>query len=393
MDLYLQLGWGMMALCEHLLKRWGGGTAILSPRDLEEGQLISLSRKLRALGGSVLLDPQFYDPRADHPRLTSHEYWPSDYGTSGFNDHGRQVMMDRLAELNRRLATTHLIVPGEKADDVDDRWLKSQRAFRKAALAATDQSLIATVCLSSNAASVDEQTSLAVDQAESASMSGYYLVAERPKGAYLVADAKWLSNVLDLAAALRRLGSNVVIGYSNHQQLIMACAGVNAIASGSAMGVRAFSTGRFQAPKGKVIYRGTWYYCPQALSEYSVPALDIGVRSGLKADLVPDPSTPYAAPLFSAPKPSASGWDQSAQNRHYLTALRLQAREASCASFDDTVDNHRNLLNRAGRLLDRLHQKGVRGQARDFRPVLDTNYAALTALESTQGPVLRRSWP
>jgi hypothetical protein len=85
MELYLQFGYGMMEHCRVLVERWGGGTVILSPRDLEDDQLSRMSTAIRALpGGSVLLDPQFYLPHADHERLCGHEYWPDDYETGVF---------------------------------------------------------------------------------------------------------------------------------------------------------------------------------------------------------------------------------------------------------------------------------------------------------------------
>lgn len=392
MDLYLQFGWGMIGLSQHLVDGWRAGTVILSPRDLRRQRMADLSVDLSKRGGSVLLDPQFYLPRADHPRLTSHDYWPSDYDTDGFSDDHRQTMMEKLAAINRQLGTTHLIVPGERADTVDQRWLHSQDAFLVNAERATDQPLIVTVCLSPDAIRASEQIALVMAQAERTSVAGYYLVPERPAASYLVDDPVWLANLLDLAAGLRRLGSTVIVGYSNQQQLIMACAGVSAIVSGASMNVRTFSTRRFREPKDKVPYRATWYYCPQALSEYTLPFLDIGVRGGLKAELAPDPSTPYAGPLFAAPTPSASGWGQSEANRHYLTALRIQARSATGASFEDTVARHRALLDRAGLILKRFREKGVRGRARDFQHALDANHSALAVLENTHGPMLRRTW-
>jgi len=90
MDLHLQVGWGMMGMSCELFDLWEGGTAILSPRDLEPEQLDRLSADLVARNGRTLLDPQFYLPRADHHRLTKHEYWPNNYDTVGFSSGGRR---------------------------------------------------------------------------------------------------------------------------------------------------------------------------------------------------------------------------------------------------------------------------------------------------------------
>ena len=395
MELYLQFGWGMMEHCRVFCQEWGGATAILSPRDLEAEQLRRLSVEIREFGGEVLLDPQFYLPRADHHRLTSHVYWPDDYDTAGFAEDGRQPMMEELATLNRELGTTHLIVPGMRADFVGDAWLESQWDFLEVARRATDQPLIATLCLSSEAVRSVDQISLVMEQAEQMDVLGYYLVAERPGLAYLVADDPlWLANTLDLAAGLRRLGANVIVGYSNHQQLIMACAGVNCIASGTWMNLRSFFPDKFRsAYEEKIKRRAVWYYCPQALSEYRLQYLDLAVvRFGLRDELYPEPATPYAEPLFAVAQPSASGWGEPDAFRHYLTALRTQVQSSTRGSFDETVAAHRALLDRAESILKRLRQYGISGQTRGFQDALDANRAALVALETTHGPMLRRTW-
>src|SRR5688500_1883338 len=85
MDLHLQFGWGMMDLCRSLLRQWGGGTVVLSPRDLEPEQLPRFATSLSKLpGAAVLLDPQFYLPHSDHERLCRHAYWPQRYQTNVF---------------------------------------------------------------------------------------------------------------------------------------------------------------------------------------------------------------------------------------------------------------------------------------------------------------------
>ena len=85
MELNLQFGYGMMDHSRHLIQTWGGGTVILSPRDLDGPQLQRLADDIRGLqNGRVLLDPQFYLPRTDHHRLTAHGYWPDAYETNAF---------------------------------------------------------------------------------------------------------------------------------------------------------------------------------------------------------------------------------------------------------------------------------------------------------------------
>jgi len=393
MELYLQLGYGMMDLSRQLIQRWGGGTVVLSPRDLTPKQMLGLSAQLIDLKGRLLIDPQFYLPRADHERLNSHDYWPNGYDTKGFSNANRERMLNKLSAINREAGADAIIVPGERAVEVNDLWINSQNAMLAAARNATDQPLIVTICLSSEAIRSSDQVNLIVEQAETQHAAGYYLVLEHPGNDHFVVDPQWLANSLDLTVGLRRLGSKVIVGYANQQQLIMACAAGTAIASGNWGNVRSFFPGKFQQSyQEDVKKKAVWYYCPLAFSEYKLPYLDVGVRLGLKAMLF-DSAMEYARPMIDAPLPSASGWSFPLSFLHYLDTLRVQTGNSVKNSFRETLSYHRELIEKADVILRELRDKGVRGQNREFTDALDASRAALVLLESIHGPILERNWP
>jgi len=374
MDLYLQVGYGMQEHCRRLVEYWSGGTTILSPRDLKPQQMHRLSSELRDRGGTVIMDPQFYLPRSDHFRLTSYDYWPKDYDTVGFDGDARRTMIQQLAELNRQMGTQWLILPGERAATVSDLWLDSQHAFLQEGRGISHVPIMATVCLSADAIRSAEQVNLVVEAASQDLAPAYFVAAEPPGHSYLVDDPQWLANLLDLIAGLRLLGSKVVVGHSNHQLLVLAATGANAIASGTWQNVRSFTPNRYQNPReDDQRRRATWYYCPQALTEFTLPFLDIAVRRGLGTLLSPDPPTVFGSGLFQVPQPSASGWGELDAFRHYLHALRLQAHTVTCDSFDKTVTVHFRMLDRAEQLLRELQKVGITGQQRDFSSALDAN--------------------
>jgi len=97
MDFYLQFGYGMMEHCRHLIQSWDGGSVILSPRDLEENQLERIGSDIIRLGGTTLLDPQLYNPRANHHRLIQHDYWPDEYSTGILS--GGAILSDIISKL------------------------------------------------------------------------------------------------------------------------------------------------------------------------------------------------------------------------------------------------------------------------------------------------------
>jgi len=398
MDFYLQFGYGMMAHSEALIRAWGGGTVILSPRDLDNEQLQSFSRRVCRAGGSVLLDPQFYLPNSDHHRLSSHEFWPGDYA-SGLFWTGRDLIafLDRLRDLNGRLTCSRFILPGRLATEVDDLWLNAQRAIMSgaAAMGVASHQLTATVALGEAVMDSREQLHTVIEESRNWGVSEIYLVCEHPRGDYLVESPAWVAGVLDLVAGFRLNGLRVVVGYSNQQSLINACAAANAIASGTWMNVRSFSVDKFQEQEEEETRRkAVWYYCPQALSEFKRPTLDTALRLGVLSRLAPPQQmqNPAAAKLFRGVNPTASGFGEQDMFRHYLHSLRVQAITARRATFEETVRAHEASLDEAEALLEDLHRLRIREKGREFSDAVNANRQALTLLEQTHGPMLRRRW-
>ncbi len=225
---------------------------------------------------------------------------------------------------------------------------------------------------------------------------GYYIVCEHPSGDYLVEDPIWLANILDLTAGLRLSGAKVVLGYCNHQMLAAHVAGANAICSGTWMNVRSFPPDKFRSAYDEEIRRrATWYYCPQALSEYKIPFLDVAHQQGVLDLMKPAPEVDggYVDHLFSGMQPSSVKPSEQTAFRHYLHALRAQANALDDATgYDEAQAGQDQMLNNADDLLGKLASNGVLGANRDFRDCVEVNRAALTVLDTLRGPMLRRKW-
>lgn len=399
MDLHLQFGHGMMEHSRHLVRSWGGGTVLLSPRDLERKQLGKLSDEIRAMqGGQVLLDPQFYVPRSDHHRLTSHDYWPDTYQTNGFfSGTGMQTLLTTVLQLNQELGCAAFILPGLMADTIDDTWLDTLRTIAaQAAAMNAGMPLYATVALSSDSVKNTAGIQEVLAEFETLEVEGAYLLFEHPNGDYIVQDPVWLANALELSAGLRLLGKKVVVGYANHVLLCLGAASVNAIASGTWMNVRAFSRERFLAADEEDIKRkAVWYYDPASLSEYKPAFLDMAQQRGVLSSMAPPPAfgSTYAAALFSGVQPSSVGFGEQEAFRHYLQCMLHQARGVRAATFDATVANLQQTLNAAERQARLLAQNGVLPQLRGFSDAFDPVRSALASLEATRGAMLRRAWP
>lgn len=399
MELHLQFGFGMMEHCRHLLAQWGGGTVVLSPRDLNDGQLRRLAEDVgRIEGGKVLLDPQFYLPHADHDRLCSHDFWPADFASGSFFE-GPQMtaLIRKIVELNEDLGTQAIILPGMLATAIDDLWLAHHQAFLTAARDLVGGTpIMCTLALDADTTRNREQIAELLDAVTKWGADGFYIVCEHPNGDYLVQDPIWLAHVLDLTAGLRLSGAHVVLGYCNHQMLAARVAGANAICSGTWMNVRSFPPDKFRSDYDEEVKRrATWYYCPQALSEYKVPFLDVAYEQGVLDLMKPRPELDggYVGRLFSGIQPSTVKLSEQTAFRHYLHSLRTQARSlASASDYDEAQAAQEQMLNEADDLLAKLASNGVRGANRDFGDCVEVNRAALIVLDTLRGPVLRRRW-
>ncbi|MEP0873899.1 hypothetical protein NDA01_29765 [Trichocoleus desertorum AS-A10] len=345
-----------------------------------------------------MLDPQFYLPYADHHRLREHDYWPKPYQSADFWGGSELTeLIKSLLELNSQLGCVDFILPGLYASNVNDDWLARQKALIEEAesINSNNLNLVATVALSEQVTRDQNQIHEILEAADNWSVNTVYLVCEHPRGEYLVSDPNWLANVLDLTAGLRLKNKKVIIGYCSQQMLIASCASATGVASGTWMNVRSFPPDKFRMQyEDEIKQRTIWYYCPQTLSEYKIPFLDIASRLGVLQDVAPKKEfgSNYADILFQGPQPSSVGFTEQAAFRHYLQCLRGQVTNARRTTFNDTVDAHEKALDTAETLLESLHNIGVRGQHRDFKEVVDTNRAALSVLRATRGPILRRYW-
>jgi hypothetical protein len=198
-----------------------------------------------------------------------------------------------------------------------------------------------------------------------------------------------------LCAGLRLLGRSVLVGYASHQFLALACANVDALASGSWLNVRSFSLQKFtEEDPDSVSRRAKWFYCPDSLSEYKVAFLDMGYRARRMDLLRPGTDCPsqHCDVLFQGAQPSVADYGERDAFAHYLECLRTQCRAAHRRTFQETSDKHSRMLDSADRRISELHSLGIRGQDRDFAPILDVNRAALTAFASSRGFVMERQW-
>ena len=389
MKLFLQFGHGMRSLSEWFSSIRPDAGVILGTRDIPQGKAIELSSKLRRAGCSVFLDPQAYalSGNSDLKVVPDYGFWPH----CPVDDIDWERLVKNLQTVNDQLGSAAMILPAPYTKKIDADYLRVQDAVVSAASGYGRKTCL-TLCLAPRVLSSDKDLSFLLSKADEWNVDGYYVIPERPDGDYLTDDPLWITNLLRLCAGLKLKGKKVMVGYASHQLLLLACAGIDSIASGTWMNVRSFTMDKFLAhSKNDYAKRKAWYYCPQTLSEFSIPYLDIAYARHKLSSMRPliSDCVPYAGVLFGELKPSDVEFGEPAAFKNYLAALAVQCEEVSQgASFTSRYEKTKEIYKSAAELLRFLHKYEIRGQSRDFEDFVDVSLSALDIFKEEHGFLL-----
>lgn len=387
------MGHGMQKMCKDLLSDWGNTTVILSPLNISPDRIQKFASTIKKANGNILFDPQMYFPRKNHKNLSQYKYWPKKNITF-FEDGECKSQINDLYDLNNDLSTSGFILPSSIASKIDHIWDALQRNYIQIAKSYNPTcSLISTIALTGDVLLDNIQVETIIQYVETWDVDSVYIVCEHPDRYYFITKPLWLSNLLSLVAGIKRQKKKVIVGYASQQMLCLSLAKCDVIASGNFLNVRWFTPEHFETTIGDTyIRRALWYYCPQSLSEFKVPFLDIAQRMNILDKMKPNKMNPYCSMLFSGSIPSSTGYSEADTQKHYLTCLREQSLMVTRTTYNETRDAQELLLETAEQLLTGFRNKGIRGQDRDFSEIIDVNRAAIALFDSEFGYSLSREW-
>ena len=395
MELYLQLGHGMQALAQELIRLWGKGNVVISPVNLPQEKLVAFSKKIQTAGGRVLFDPQMFYPKEGHLKLQAYDYWPTQ-GVSITSGDGHVAINRELLRINNLINSSDIILPGiEMAEEqfaYGLNWMKSSTSYF---LQKTDKPLLATLCLYPETIRNPAAIETLVEQLKSVPVSGYYIIPHPSNNEYIVSDLSWVIGLLKLITCLKLAKKKGIVGYSNHQGLLYALAHVDGIASGTYMNTRSFNPAKFKSPKDDDIkHKSTWYYLPTAFSEYKAALLDVAMQRGYLDLFLPQGEfrNPYSEMLFKGAQPSSTNYNETNSFKHYLHCLKVQCDMLSLDSYQETYDAYEFMLNTAENQIREFKRRGMSGQNRDFAPAVEANRVAMCANNEDYGFRLQLDW-
>lgn len=399
MDLYLQLGHGMMAHSKELMGKWNTATSILSPKNNTLEQMIKLSSEIKTMGNSVLIDPQFYIPRTSQDNLHSHSFWPQNFNTGTFfsGPNLKEMLNIFKNEYVDSCNASAFIIPTLYLSDINPDWdTITNLIVNETEKLTFNIPKYLTVCVGEDILLNEEKTHQLIENLEDYPVDGFYIIPVHPKNEYLIDNATWMINLLDLIASLKIINKKVIIGYCSHQMLILALAKVDAICSGTWIKTRVFPLDDFNEKDDDNTggRKSTWYYCPQSLSEYQIPFLDVANRVGILKEMKPANSlgSNYSNILFSGAQPTTVNFSEREAFRHYLQCLHSQCLSTTHNSYEDTKVYLKMLIDTALDLASFFRESGVRAKHRDFGNVGDSCLGAIDAFDNTWGLLYQAKW-
>lgn len=305
-------------------------------------------------------------------------------------------MNREILRINNEINSSSIILPGiEMKENQFDYTIQLIKKSANYFSQKTDKELYATLCIYPETIRNTISIENLVDQLKNISVHGFYIIPHPSNNEYIVSDPSWSIGLLKLISCLKLSRKKVIVGYSNHQGLIYSLAKVDGIASGTYMNTRSFNPAKFKSPKDDDIkHKSTWYYLPNAFSEYKAALLDVAMQRGFLNIFAPQGKfqNSYSEVLFKGAQPSTTNYNETSSFKHYLYCLKVQCEMLSLQTYQETYDTYEFMLNNAENQIRELKKRGISGQNRDFSPAIESNRIAMCANNEDYGFKLNMDW-
>lgn len=168
-----------------------------------------------------------YFPKDIHKGLLKYEYWDFSFITHlDSNSTYEENLIKIILKYNEIAGCADFIIPSamyEYDEHWKKRWVKQcQKLIKASRKQIQGRQLLLTAALPANLLlQKEEEIEKIIAEAIDFDVDGYYIIAHPPKDQYLVDTPMWLSNLMQICAALKLHGKQVIMGYGNHQLLCL----------------------------------------------------------------------------------------------------------------------------------------------------------------------------
>lgn len=376
----LQQGWGMLTLITEFLNAHNNSGVVLSPRICEREQLERYFPNYAAIPNSqIFFDPHFYEPRTDLARILSYPYFSNfDFQTRTFNqiDFCNQVIGYQSDVLNLR----NIILPGRYTNSISESWLNMQRSFAEIGNNhRPNKEVYSTVAIGPDLILNSDHFNTVIDEVVNYPVDGIYFVYEHPVNEYLL-NEEFIYVILDALLSISLSNKKILLGYSNHQSIVLYASGVDYLSSGNYRNVRGFDHLNSTDRDNDNLRKGIWYFDGNTFGEYKIPALGLAFRRNLRNHF--GPQTNYNRTLLTSNNPAAIPWREPDAFNNYLDLLHRYCGDINSIPKNQRAEYLLNFLISRRDANIALGNDGFNFGDRGFNDHIDGTIAALEAFMS-----------
>lgn len=356
----VQIGHQGEGLAESAVNGGYADGAIISPVDTKVTQARQVAAALNNAGGTVLFDPQFYEPRSEDESLRTYNYYSNYGGDSSeenfFNDstgfttqniedkEWREGLCKEIIGIQKSLEVDAYLSPSIFLKNLSDTNLRYWQDLTDTFVRMVNEELgevtiFASLPVDGEAIAEKPQRGNLLNWSTSVDVDGFYLTVNHD---YPFTDKNILYGYLNLVKNLKVNRFKVILGHSHHVSHLFLGLGADGFGAGHHLNTRRFAESRWETSGEESDDGGqsiTRYYSEPLLNELRVraPALednpgaysDLDLLAGAGFDLERIRThSPFEEELFETDQPSESEWNKKdGAWTHYLWSCNNIAKQ------------------------------------------------------------------
>jgi len=336
--------------------------AVLSPVDYTITKNRRIARNIRENGGTVLFDPQMYNPRFDDYEMNSYNYF-FEYGGENFettvleDEETRREFCEMAIIVQNSLEVDGYIAPSRYLSSISEAGMRFWQDVTETFLDASedednDKPVYASLPVNGESLEDSDNFTELLNWATSVDVDGFYVSAEFDQyHQYPLTDTANLTPFLKILRTLRENRYEVIVGHTHHVAHLLFGVGVTAFASGHNKNLRTFNTERWEDRDGSGGVTVVDYYSDKLLNDLRIYRPGFEDESGTYSDLdlleendfdldTIRTGSPFEEDLFDGPgSASESEWPQKDGSwNHYLWACHNIAEQYRSDDLQELVD-------------------------------------------------------
>ena len=284
MDVYHQAGHNSVWNLGSLIEDGAGSGIIFSPVNDRADKILGISDEIKKVS---FFDPQLYLPKSIKGKLSSFEYFPSNFSksfTTGDFDKEKREIAKRCLDFQLKNQFKYLVIPSRYYEvlpsnfyeQCEDHLIEPFLGYYQDTKAQNE--ILLTFIVKQELLMNDERRNELLNWLTGIhDIDGVYLIFENNFLSKQIKDSAYLYNALILIHSLKINELKVHVGYTNIEGLLYSIADPNSVAMGSYENLRQFDIKRFEdKEKGQVRPPN-----PRLYSRPLFQLMDYGYKDGI----------------------------------------------------------------------------------------------------------------